>query len=212
MEIPQRAEQSSTSAERRNRFPLQAMFVEVVSIILGIVLALSVNEWRELNAQERRADAALTQIVEEVRSNNELISAIHETNEEILAHLHDSNDSGDEVESRFVPGIQVKNTAWETANSIGVFNHVDYEQILELSDLYSIQDIYRNYGFSLIQALLNGTAVAAANGHPWNESEAIKKFESSLALLVSIEASLLDMYADILEGKTDLLPDAPRDT
>ena len=201
MEKAQILEQSTNPAGRQARLPLQAMFVEVVSIILGVVLALSVNEWRELNAQERRAEAAMTQIVQEVRSNNELISAIHETNEETLTHIRDSNDAGDEVESRFVPGIQVKNTAWKTANSIGVFNHVDYEQILELSDLYSIQDIYRNYGFSLIQALLNGTSVAAANGHPWNESEAIKKFESSLAFLVSVEASLLEMYADILEGE-----------
>lgn len=203
MEKPQISEQSTTPAGPQTRLPLQAMFVEVVSIILGVVLALSVNEWRELNAQERRAEAAMTQIVEEVRSNNELISAIHETNEETLTHIRDSNDAGDEVESRFVPGVQVKNTAWETANSIGVFNHVDYEQILELSDLYSIQDIYRNYGFSLIEALLNGTSVAAANGHPWNESEAIKKFESSLAFLVSLEASLLEMYTDILEGEAD---------
>lgn len=203
METSHELEQPTRSAELRTRLPLQAMFIEVVSIILGVVLALSVNEWRELKAQERRAEAAMTQIVEEVRSNNELINAIHDSNEATLAQIHDSNESANDVESQFVPGIQVKNTAWETANSIGVFTHIDYEQILQFSDLYSIQEIYRNYGFSLIQALMNGTSVAAANGHDWDESEAIKKFESNLTLLVSIETSLLDMYSDILEGEAD---------
>ena len=201
MEPTTSPEQINSASGLRTRLPLQAVFVEVISIILGVVLALSVNEWRETNAQKQRAEAALTQIMEEVQSNNEFVSLVHANNQETLAHLHEPDEPGTDNERQFIPGIQVTSTAWETANSIGVFNRLDYKQILTLSKLYSIQEIYRSFGFGLIQALMNGTSVAAANGHSWDESEAIKKFESSLQLLVDMESALLERYSEILAEK-----------
>lgn len=141
--------------------------------------------------------------MQEVQSNNEFISLVHANNQETLVQLHEPEEPGVDNVGQFIPGIQVTSTAWETANSIGVFNHVEYEKILTLSRLFSIQEIYRSYGFGLIQALMNGTSVAAANGRPWNECEAIRKFESSLRLLVDLEAALLDMYSGILEDEVD---------
>ena len=39
--------------------PVQELLVEVFSIVLGVLLALAMNQWRESRSQRAQADSAL---------------------------------------------------------------------------------------------------------------------------------------------------------
>jgi len=69
----------NSSATSRS-FPFQKMFIEVFSIVLAVSLALFVNEWREVRSNQTRAEAALQNITNEIRSNRELLNVIHTNN------------------------------------------------------------------------------------------------------------------------------------
>ena len=59
-------EKQKTLKTKRERMPIQTIVIEVVSIVLGVLLALGVNEWRAQRSQQRQADAALVNISNEL--------------------------------------------------------------------------------------------------------------------------------------------------
>lgn len=62
------------------KLPIQTLLIEVFSIVLGVLLALAMNEWREQRAHQSQVKAALQNISHELRSNLDVLTAIHENN------------------------------------------------------------------------------------------------------------------------------------
>jgi hypothetical protein len=184
----------------RRRLPIQTIAVEVFSIVLGVFLALAVNQWREREAQSERADAALANIDQEIQSNLEFLEIIHDANLAAVEALErdDADADADTSEMTFTPGLQVSQTAWETAQTVGVFAQTDYKRIVELAKIYEIQTVYRTMGYQLTQSMLNGIAYAAAEGRDWDESEANPRFTPFFRLLVDAETALMAKYREQL--------------
>jgi hypothetical protein len=186
----------------RRRLPIQKIAIEVFSIVLGVFLALGVNQWREREAQMDRAEAALANIEQEIRSNLEFLELIHDSNLAAVTALErdDADAHADTSEMTFTPGLQVSQTAWETAQTVGVFAQTDYDRIVELAKIYEIQTVYRALGYQLTQAMMNGVAFAAADGRDWDDGEANPRFTPFFRLLVEAETALMDKYREQLTG------------
>ena len=179
-------------------FPFQTMFIEVFSIVLAVSPALFVNEWREDRSSQARAEAALQNIENEIRSNLELLNVIHVNN---LMAVRIMN--GEEVEEghqagQFIPGIQIQETAWSAFNSTGVLAYVDYETVLKLSNAYAMQRVLKQTSSQLTQASMSVAAFATALGSEIDPNDSHRHFADIIALIVTVEEALLDSYEEVL--------------
>jgi hypothetical protein len=175
------------------KLPIQKLLVEVFSIVLAVLLALAMNQWRERRGNRALAETALSNIELELRSNQDLLLLLNENNRSVTASL-----AGEDPETgnppAFVPGLQLQEIAWNAFLSTGVSSYVDYGTVLMLSKLYSIQEVYKELGSQVVQAELNSAAYAVAAGTTIDEEQKLEQFSGFLELLVAIEIELLQTY------------------
>ena len=176
-----------------SRLPVQKLLIEVFSIVLAVLLALGMNQWRETLANRALAQTALANIELELRSNQDLLVLLNENNRSVTASIH-NEDVETESSAAFVPGLQLQEIAWNALLSTGVSSYVDYDTVLMLSKLYSVQEVYKELGTQIVQAELNSAAYAAAAGTTIDEQQKLEQFAGFLELLVAIEIELLQTY------------------
>jgi hypothetical protein len=175
----------------------RAIFVEVVSIVLGVLLALAVNEWRAQRIHDSEAESALQNIKNEVISNQKTLDAIHANNLTTVELMKEKSGGGED--RKFIPGMQLKSSAWQTLLSTGTSNYVDYETILVLSDTYSLQEIYTKTGQMLTESAMNMSAYAVAQGTDIDNDRFSKQFSDYMNMIVQVEEELLKSYRKSIE-------------
>ena len=146
---------------------LKTILIEVFSIVLGVMLALGVSEWQQEREYAQLADTALANVAWELRSNLEVLTRIHENNAETieLSEAETNDQSAPSEDRQFIPGVQVRSTAWDTLLSSGLANHIDYKLLLSLSEIYSRQGIYRQMGLQIVEASMSMAAMATVSRH-----------------------------------------------
>jgi hypothetical protein len=171
---------------------IRVIVIEVISIVLGVLLALAVNEWRANRANTIEAESAMQNVLNELISNQKTLHVIHENNSATVQSM--SKDGEDNEESKFIPGLQLKSSSWETLLSTGTSNFVDYDMILLLSDTYSIQKIYIQTGQMLTESAMHMAAYAVVEKKDIDNSQFSKQFYDYLNMLVKVEEELLKSY------------------
>ena len=123
--------------------------IESMLIIVSIVLALAVDEWREGRSYQRLARQSLQIFAREIEQNlammNEMVP-YHLGLREVVSDMAAEPESVVEVHS-IVEGLQptpLQNTAWETALATGAFRHIDVSAVSTLSRMYSLQQRFRD--------------------------------------------------------------------
>ena len=124
-------------------------------------LALAVSQWSEERSNRTQAGIALNNVAAEIRQNQKLLTVIHENNLATLQAMHDERDSGDESDNEYIPGLQLRETAWSAFLSTGLSNYVGYDKVLVLSELYAVQSVYKQTGMQLVEATMTTSAYAA---------------------------------------------------
>jgi hypothetical protein len=99
-----------SSPQRRPLPSLPIVVLEVASIIIGVLLALAVNQWNENRKNENQAHEVLTHIANELQVNKKVIERVHEINEGMLHYLETAT-ADDDSTVNFVPGLQVDDNA-----------------------------------------------------------------------------------------------------
>jgi len=181
------------------KLKLRTVAVEAASIVLAVLLALAVDEWREDRSHQELADSAIRNIVIELKSNQELLGLIHVNNVETLKIMDESSEQGQEDDEQnegrnFIPGIQLIDTAWEALMSTGTSAYIDYDTILSLSATYSMQRVYKDTGWKMTSAAMNVAAYATVLGSEVDNENFQQQFISYFRMLVDIEDSLLKSY------------------
>ena len=126
---------------------LRSALFESAFVVLGVILALAANEWRESRMHRREARAAVASIVEELRANREGVAAsmaYHRSRLDTLyAHRDDAWTPTLQLFSRgFISPAQLEQTAWTSASETGTLTHVPYSEVLRLSRVYAQQARY----------------------------------------------------------------------
>ena len=184
---------SGSARQTWSKLPIQKLLIEVFSIVLAVLLALWMNQWRETRANRALAETALANIELELRSNQDLLLLLNKNNQSVIASINDE-DAETENSAPFVPGLQLQEIAWDALQSTGASSYVDYGTVLMLSKLYSIQEVYKDLGSQVVQAELNSAAYAVAAGTTIDEEQKLEQFSGFLELLVAIEIQLLQAY------------------
>jgi hypothetical protein len=181
----------------------KALAIEIFSIIVGVLLALGLSEWNDERNHKAQAQIALKNVLIEVRSNQELLNVIHENNVITIEIITDEQVAESNKNRNFIPGLQLRETAWETFLTTGMSNYVSYDTILMLSKLYSIQRIYKQTGMQLFESTMNVSAYATALGTEIDNIHYAKQFVGHFKLASTIETELLSAYEKTAEQLDD---------
>ena len=138
----------------KKKLNLVPIILEAAFVVLGVVLALAANEWRQNAGHASQAENAMTTIYDEVVFNR---SAVYESlgyhfqlTDTLVTFMRPPNgEDGTSVfpDTRifsrgFISPASLLTTAWKTANSTGAVSHMAYEKVLEFSRIYEQQEDY----------------------------------------------------------------------
>ena len=140
---------------------LGKLALEVFSIVLGVLLALAVSEWQENRNNTEKASVALTNVRAELQSNLNLLQLIYPNNSKVVEGI-ESDQANTPEDATFIPGVQMRSSAWQTLATAGLGNFVDYQLLIELSQLYSMIEVYKQTAYSFIGANMDLAATATA--------------------------------------------------
>ncbi len=129
---------------RRNGFSLPDLFLEVVSIVFGILFALWLNGWQTDRQHEHSVQKSLRNIRTEIRNNRKNLSRVFPYHQTCLRTISDSH--GEAVVENFFSiwrGLRppiLHRSAYETAHEVQALAYMDYETASAISLLYSRQE------------------------------------------------------------------------
>lgn len=184
---------------RASQRTFRQMALEVFSIVLGVLLALAVSEWQEDRSNAEKARVAMSNIRAELQSNLELLKTIHPNNSQVVASI-----TSDEIENAedamIVPGVQMRSSAWQTLSSTGLANFVDYDKLIELSQLYSMIDVYKQTAWGFINANMSLVATATALDRSVDNDRFSENFLGFFQMLVQVEEVLIEAHENAIRS------------
>lgn len=176
---------------------LTSFVMEIISIIIAVLLALAVNEWREARSNAKIADQALRSIRDEILENKRMFEiilpqhlALLDTLIDVDAKIHrgELSEEEDRADLKFVP-LFVQNTAWQTALATQALLHMPYETVKVLSEIYTFQGSYTNVTDHFIKAVFD------INNNRDDLKAAQRKFAiSALQTFVTYEKAMPQFY------------------
>ncbi len=188
----------------RSRRSLGPLLIEVFFIVLGVMMALAANEWRENRALDKRTDAALENIRLEILRNQQTLQqrlpyheALRDSLDSYLPEIR--NTSFPNVSERRL-GMQrglyfllVYDAAWQTALTSQVLSNVDYEMLTVLSTIYQVQ--------AYLQTVEERTTriISPNNLRKENLYYAFILFRPAIRDIVGLEQNLLSLYDEALQ-------------
>ena len=149
---------------------LPRVLFESFLIVISIVFALALDEWREdQDIQElvNRSVDSFEMEIERNKSTIEYIAPIHAGLQEILVRRR--GEDGPQAVAEFrdlMAGFQppqLFTSAWDTAVATGALSRMDYDVVRALSLTYSTQNRYREIHTTGMNALLTNTGLSRQN-------------------------------------------------
>jgi len=178
---------------------LAEVLVQSVMIVLSILLALWVDEWKQHSAEQQLARVSLTNFLHEVQQNQARLDDIlpyHRGLRGMVKELEANNSirtPGDFEGAVGVDGMRppfLLTTAWQTALATGALQHMDYETVSALSLTYTLQDRFREESRAGIQSVLQ-----SSNFLPGHAQPALRSADIFLNDVVTEEEELRATYA-----------------
>lgn len=198
---PSVADSGSTESSRLATTPewLLRVSVESLLIVLSILLALAVDEWREGRSNEELARQSLQIFAQEIVQNLAVMEdavPYHMGLQQVVAEM--AADAGRVVEVHsIVEGLQptvLQNTAWEAALATNAFRHMDVNTVSKLSRMYGMQQRFHD------ETTVRRPEIFVTNAT--TDAQQLEQMEHALRYLTEVvraEQGLLDVYLLALE-------------
>lgn len=191
---------------------LRATF-ESMLIIVSIVAALAVDEWRQGRQNQELATQSLAVFEREIRQNMARLDDVapyHAGMRDVVARMAAEEAAGADLRS-IMEGLEptvLLNTAWETALATGALTYMDFEVVSALSLTYSLQRRFAEESRSHLPDIS-----VVPGGSPAMLDDRITAARSYLEDLTRDEQQLRGVYAEALQmigsRLTEEFPDDP---
>jgi hypothetical protein len=137
-------------SEKTTAVWLPQVFFESALIVVSILVALGLDEWRQNREDEETVRQALANFGSEIRQNKARVEDAAPFNQGLLDVLRGRYEGGgiesvDEfiiLAESYTP-VVLQSTAWETALATGSLAKMDYNLVSALSLTYSLQNRYQ---------------------------------------------------------------------
>jgi len=190
---------------------LPRVLAESLLIVISILVALALDEWRDQRQDDETVQQALLNFLSEVRQNRSRIEDAAPFNQGLLhvleKHQQDRSiatvdDFVNMIES-YVP-VALQSTAWETALATGSLAKMDYNLVSALSLTYNLQNRYQLTTRSGMSELLSPQNLSA-------EKQSLAVFNSIRYLqnTTGMEAELSVVYSEASIVLTNAISGVP---
>ena len=188
-----------------DKITFKTIAVEVFSVVFAVLLALGLNNWWQERSNEKLGEEALKNIVLEMERNmHELDTAMEQLQSQLDLLNSERERYENNKDSTLTLGYShtvLSDNAWKTANITQAVLYVDPELIMEISDLYSVQELYSDFGnnyfkqYSSLEFNKEGNSFTALNSN-------IKQVEISMIFA----EQLREGYREFFNNFGDRLP------
>lgn len=174
------------------------ILIEVISVVFAVLLALGLNHWREERSDQALAEKALQNIITEIRLNiknlDEEVEGYQTVYDTLLARKK-MVLAGKKMDAEFSYTHPIlSSSAWKIANSTGAVKDMDLEIMMDLSDLYTFQEVFQNNGFDYFNSF---TSLGAQKDE--NEMAFLDSFLKQISILKAWGNSLSKGYREFLK-------------
>lgn len=196
---------SSKKEGKTWRSSLGTLLLEVFLIVIGVMVALGANEWRENRAIAQRTDTALENIRQEILRNQTALAkrlTYHEAlRDSMQAYLPDlENISLQDIDrnrlgmTRGFHFLLIYDAAWQTALTSQILPYVEYETLTTLSTIYQVQDNLKSS-----EALLVELIITPDNFRTGNLFYAVLVALPAMNDVIGLERNLTSLYDKALK-------------
>ena len=186
---------------RTARWLPRALF-ESVFIVLSILLALAVNEWRDKQARITRVAEARAAFANEIRANRDLLLrgdfvAHHRRLQAEYQKLREAGSA--EPGSAFDTGLHpapLRDAAWRSFSASGTLVDFAPAEVILLSDIYRAQDSLEKLNSSYIAVMREPRADHEAVEYKRDANRSLSMYLNDV---VPMEEGLVHQYERALE-------------
>lgn len=186
-----------------NGVPWQKLFLEIVTILIGIMLALAIDEWQKENEKNQKANLIKEKILKEIRSNyqeikgfNDIVKNRYKKLLEIESEV-DGSQGFHTYTSRFVGYrfTELNDSAWKRANTGILANYIDDTFIEKAFHLYNWNNTLQTFHLKMNDFLYQPHSFDPDKAkYAWYISKRYKSQQISWSNI------MLDEYAAFLEA------------
>ena len=181
------------------RLPVAGIIIEVFSVILGVLVALAVNEWRTTENNKDMGLAAYEKIVKEVERNKDKVDELLLNHMEILVEIDSViaklKRANEELTFGQINFETPSTTAWEAAKLTAAVNYLEYDLVEKISSVYSTQKVYSDVSDRIFRELV----FFIPNNNREEMKNQFMKQRVYLYNLISIEEQLIEEYKKFLK-------------
>ena len=111
-------------------------------IVLGLVGALLIDEWRDTRQRNERVQNALESVAAELHANRAALDKAVADNEQLIATLRQSEKTGVIYEGPILRRPSLSSVAWDAVRDGGTTSDVPHPVLMSLGRAYSAQASY----------------------------------------------------------------------
>ena len=177
------------------------LLTEMFSVVLAVLLALAVNQWREDQARIALAEEALVKVTHEVTDNRR---RLQETLEEQKAQLEQLRTKIEELaETPDQEGFSInltaeslRDTSWQTTLVTGAVRSMSFETIAILSDVYRLQGLVDRAVERMLDSMTSPDFFRDEM-----DMVAIRHMTANLNQVIELEVQLIERYDEFLDNR-----------
>jgi type II secretory pathway pseudopilin PulG len=196
------AAESQPPAVGRLRAKLPEILLEAASVVVAVLLALAVDEWRDARAKREIAARAQRSVLAELRANDDEVRGSHAANAKQLDALQrtldrwtaDPEAKHTHVELGFF-AAQLSDAAWETTRTTQAVQLLPFDWVVEIARVYEIQSLYKTAQLDMLQRTRAAVAEFSTSRPP---SEIVAPLRSQLQTFQSLGDQLRSAYKQVL--------------
>jgi hypothetical protein len=200
--VPAAAPRTTIRARIAARLP--EILIEALFLLIAVVLAFAVEEWREERELDRIAEEARSAIVQELEHNHdELLESRQDITDAIaaletaLAAPEPSAQALRDVSGDFEIAL-LSTAAWRSAQSMEAARRMDHTWMLTVARAYEFQALYEQAQWAALDANLTFMAARDEADRP----EIARRLLARIRFLASLGRGLEGDYDDILAETT----------
>lgn len=125
------------------------IFIEILSVVFAVLLALGVDEWRDNRKNESRALKAEYNIKDEIELNIERLNNVIVENKsrivqiDSLIKVYQDQPKLKDIDLPNMIFSLISTAAWQSVKTTETINHIKFDKVLFYSTFYDLFDIYK---------------------------------------------------------------------
>lgn len=165
----------------------KTLFVEFISILFAVFLALIANQWNENIKHTKLAKQSINNIKTEIQNNSNTLDSMLVKHKIIIDAFENAISAPDTSESEMDISVTfslISSNAWETTKLTQAISYINFETVSDISAIYQYQSYYEtlinNYALNYLMTASEIDTIEEAK-QQLNKLKSIYQIESKLS-------------------------------